>query len=48
VHELTGEMKVSSNTKAGSKKFMRNLLVLLLREECGFMVCISCELDLPR
>ncbi|KAB8085915.1 hypothetical protein EE612_008933, partial [Oryza sativa] len=28
VHELTGEMKVSSNTKAGSKKFMRNLLVL--------------------
>uniref|UniRef100_A0A0E0CFT1 Uncharacterized protein n=1 Tax=Oryza meridionalis TaxID=40149 RepID=A0A0E0CFT1_9ORYZ len=38
VHESTGEMKVSSsNTRAGPKKFMQNLLVLLLRQDCGFM-----------
>uniref|UniRef100_A0A0E0G1F1 Uncharacterized protein n=1 Tax=Oryza nivara TaxID=4536 RepID=A0A0E0G1F1_ORYNI len=47
VHEPTGEMKVnSSNTRTGPKKFMQNLLVLLLHEKCGigFMVCISWKL----
>uniref|UniRef100_A0A0D9YMG4 Uncharacterized protein n=1 Tax=Oryza glumipatula TaxID=40148 RepID=A0A0D9YMG4_9ORYZ len=47
VHEPTGEIKVnSSNTRTGPKKFMQNLLVLVLHEECGigFMVCISWKL----
>uniref|UniRef100_A0A0D9YMG3 Uncharacterized protein n=1 Tax=Oryza glumipatula TaxID=40148 RepID=A0A0D9YMG3_9ORYZ len=36
VHEPTGEIKVnSSNTRTGPKKFMQNLLVLVLHEECG-------------